>query len=48
MIQIEVEFQIPSKLRVAGIIRNRTGYCFGLEFINCSSVLTGALASLPL
>jgi PilZ domain len=29
---IEVEFQIPSKLRVAGIIRNRIGYCFGVEF----------------
>ncbi len=30
---IEVEFQTPSKLRVAGIIRNRIGYCFGLEFL---------------
>ena len=30
---IEVEFQIPSRLRVACIIRNRTGYCFGLEFL---------------
>ena len=30
---IEVEFQVPSRLRVACIIRNRAGYCFGLEFL---------------
>jgi len=30
---IEVEFQIPSSLQVSGIIRNRDGYCFGLEFL---------------
>jgi PilZ domain len=30
---IEVEFQIPSRLRVVCIIRNRGGYCFGLEFL---------------
>ena len=30
---IEVEFQVPSSLRVACIIRNRAGYCFGLEFL---------------
>ena len=30
---IEVEFQVPSRVRVACIIRNRAGYCFGLEFL---------------
>src|SRR5438876_11243916 len=28
---IEVEFQVPFRLRVACIIRNRAGYCFGLN-----------------
>jgi hypothetical protein len=31
---IEVEFQTPSKVRVAGIVRNRIGFCFGPEFLN--------------
>lgn len=30
---IEVEFRTPSKHRVVGIVRNRSGYCFGLEFL---------------
>jgi len=30
---IEIEFQIPSRLQVSGIIRDRNGYCFGLEFL---------------
>jgi hypothetical protein len=30
---VEVQFQTPSNLRVAGVIRNRTGYYFGLEFL---------------
>ena len=30
---IEVEFQIPSKLLVTGIIRNQKDHCFGLEFL---------------
>jgi len=30
---IEVEFQIPSRLRIVCIIRNRAGFCFGLEFL---------------
>ena len=30
---IEIDFQTPSKLRVAGIVRNRKGYRFGLEFV---------------
>jgi PilZ domain len=31
---MEVEFRTPSKRRVAGIVRNRSGYCFGLEFLS--------------
>jgi hypothetical protein len=30
---IEVEFRTPSKHRVVGVVRNRSGYCFGLEFL---------------
>jgi len=30
---VEVEFRPPSKHRVVGVIRNRSGYCFGLEFL---------------
>ena len=30
---MEVEFQAPSYARVAGIIRNRACFCFGLEFL---------------
>jgi len=30
---MEVEFPTSSHLRVAGVVRNRTGYCFGLEFL---------------
>jgi hypothetical protein len=29
---MEVEFQIADKIRVGGVIRNRSGFCFGLEF----------------
>jgi hypothetical protein len=30
---MEVEFRITGKtIRVAGIVRNRSGFCFGLEF----------------
>ena len=29
---MEVEFQISGKVQVAGIVRNRSGFCFGLEF----------------
>jgi hypothetical protein len=31
---MEVEFRTPGKHRVAGIVRNRSGYCFGLEFLS--------------
>ncbi|MGA8621541.1 MAG: PilZ domain-containing protein [Candidatus Sulfotelmatobacter sp.] len=29
---IEVEFQVAEKIRVGGVVRNRSGFCFGLEF----------------
>jgi PilZ domain len=30
---MEIEFQTPNKLRVSGVVRNREGYCFGVEFL---------------
>ncbi len=30
---MEVEFEIPHRTRVTGIVRSRMGYCFGLEFL---------------
>lgn len=30
---MEIEFQTWGKLRVAGVVRNRSGFCFGLEFL---------------
>jgi hypothetical protein len=30
---MEVEFKASSSVRVTGIVRNRSGYCFGLEFL---------------
>src|SRR6266853_5883929 len=30
---MEVEFEIPHRTRVAGIVRSRVGYCFGMEFL---------------
>jgi hypothetical protein len=42
---LEVEFRTSESLRVAGIIRNRAGYCFGLEFLSLSkSNLPDAIA----
>jgi hypothetical protein len=29
---MEVEFQTMGKIRVAGVVRSRSGFCFGLEF----------------
>jgi PilZ domain len=29
---MEVEFQTPDRIRVAGVVRSRSGFCFGLEF----------------
>jgi hypothetical protein len=33
---LEVEFRTSECLRIAGIVRNRSGYCFGLEFLRLS------------
>src|SRR5207302_2201394 len=30
---MEIEFEAPSQARVIAVIRNRSGYCFGLEFL---------------
>lgn len=30
---LEIEFRTSESLKVSGIIRNRSGYCFGLEFL---------------
>jgi hypothetical protein len=30
---MDLEFQTPGHTRVSAIIRSRTGYCFGLEFL---------------
>jgi hypothetical protein len=30
---VEIEFHAPSRARVSGIVRNRVGYCVGLEFL---------------
>jgi len=30
---MDLEFQTPAGTRVAAIVRNRTGFCFGLEFL---------------
>jgi hypothetical protein len=29
---MEIEFQTMGKIRIAGVVRNRSGFCFGLEF----------------
>ncbi len=30
---LEIEFVVASRARLAGVVRNRQGYCFGLEFV---------------
>jgi len=35
---MEVEFRTAGPLRVSGIVRNRSGYCFGLEFMRCMAL----------
>ncbi len=30
---MDIEFQTPGKLRLTGVVRNRSGFCFGLEFV---------------
>ena len=34
---IEVEFRPSGSVRVAGIVRYRSGYCFGLEFVQVTT-----------
>jgi hypothetical protein len=31
---MEIQFQTAGKLRMAGVVRNRSGFCFGLEFLD--------------
>jgi hypothetical protein len=33
---LEVEFRTNESLKVASVIRNRSGYCYGLEFLSLS------------
>jgi hypothetical protein len=35
---MDLEFQTPGGTRIAAIVRNRTGFCFGLEFLTPLSV----------
>ncbi len=44
---MEVEFRASGGVRVAGIVRNRSGYCFGLEFLRAmvSEIPEDVLAS---
>jgi hypothetical protein len=30
---MEVEFRTAGTVRIAGVVRNRSGYCFGMEFL---------------
>jgi hypothetical protein len=30
---MELEFQTPGRTRIAAVVRNLTGFCFGLEFL---------------
>ena len=30
--QMEIEFQTSNRTRIAGVVRNREGYCYGVEF----------------
>jgi hypothetical protein len=46
---MDLEFQMPGGTRIAAIVRNRTGFCFGLEFLTPLSAdpkpATGSRAS---
>jgi hypothetical protein len=46
---LEVEFHTSESLKIAGIIRNRSGYCFGLEFLSLtrSSLPDATRSELP-
>jgi hypothetical protein len=34
---MEVEFHTSGTVRIAGIVRNRSGYCFGMEFLRLAA-----------
>src|SRR5246127_623572 len=35
---MEVEFRTAATVRIAGIVRNRSGYCFGMEFLRLAAL----------
>jgi hypothetical protein len=43
---MEVEFR-TGRMRVAGVVRNRSGYCFGLEFLSIATAGQAAIPMLP-
>jgi len=38
---MEVEFRTAGAVRIFGVVRNRSGYCFGLEFLRLMAEETG-------
>ena len=44
---MEVEFRTAGPLRIAGIVRNRSGYCFGLEFLRFIALQEDELVLAP-
>jgi hypothetical protein len=34
---MEVEFRAAGTVRIAGVVRNRSGYCFGMEFLRLAA-----------
>jgi len=42
---MEVEFQTSGRVRVAGIVRDRSGFCFGLEFCKVQMEPQGTIES---
>ena len=45
--KMEVEFPTSSHLKITGIVRNRSGYCFGLEFLTLLDEELAAPARAP-
>jgi hypothetical protein len=43
---MEVEFRTSARFRVAGVVRNRSGYCFGLEFLSMATASQPAIPAL--
>jgi hypothetical protein len=35
---MQVEFRTAGPVRISGIVRNRSGYCFGLEFLRVAAI----------